>query len=67
MADISVALSNMRVPIHEFSGKDLKNGTSEIFVTISTQGKEHLETIIEKLSKNPKHYFGGAFRKVGNV
>ncbi len=51
VADISVALSNMRVPIHEFSGKDLKNGTSEIFITISTQGKEHLETIIEKLSK----------------
>ncbi len=51
VADVSVALSNMRVPIHEFNARELKNGNASITVTIGTQGKEHLDTIIQKLSK----------------
>ena len=37
----------------EISGRciELKNGNAAITVTVSTQGKEHLATIIQKLSK----------------
>ncbi|MDD6034046.1 MAG: bifunctional (p)ppGpp synthetase/guanosine-3',5'-bis(diphosphate) 3'-pyrophosphohydrolase, partial [Oscillospiraceae bacterium] len=41
LADVSVALSNMRVPIHEVNARELKNGNAAITVTVSTQGKEH--------------------------
>jgi len=51
VADVSVTLANMRVPIHEFNARELKNGDANIIVTVDTQGKEHLETIIQKLSK----------------
>ena len=51
LADVSVAFANMRVPIHEFNARELKNGNASILATIGTQGKEHLETIIQKLSK----------------
>lgn len=51
VADVSVALSNMRVPIHEFNARELKNKNASISVTVDTQGKEHLETIIQKLNK----------------
>ncbi len=52
-ADISLALANMRVPIHEISARQLKNGNAIIVATISTQGIEHLKNIIYKLGKIP--------------
>ena len=51
LADVSLAFANMRVPIHEFNARELKNGNASILATIGTQGKEHLDTIIQKLSK----------------
>ncbi|MBR6789745.1 MAG: bifunctional (p)ppGpp synthetase/guanosine-3',5'-bis(diphosphate) 3'-pyrophosphohydrolase [Oscillospiraceae bacterium] len=51
LADVSVTLANMRVPIHEVNARELKNGNAAITVTVGTQGKEHLATIIQKLSK----------------
>ena len=53
LADISVALANMRVPTHEFTARELKNGNINVLVTISTQGLEHLSSIIQKISKVP--------------
>ncbi|MGI5893432.1 MAG: RelA/SpoT family protein [Candidatus Merdivicinus sp.] len=53
LADISVALANMRVPVHEFNARELKNGNRNILATISTQGLEHLSNIIQKLNKVP--------------
>ena len=53
LADISVALANMRVPTHEFNARELKNGNINVLVTISTQGLEHLSNIIQKISKVP--------------
>ena len=53
LADISVALANMRVPTHEFNARELKNGNINVLVTISTQGLEHLSSIIQKISKVP--------------
>ncbi len=51
LADISAALANMRVPVHEFNARELKNGNLNIIITISTQGLEHLRSIIQKLGK----------------
>ena len=53
LADISVALANMRVPTHEFNARELKNGNINVLVTISTQGLEHLSNIIQRISKVP--------------
>ncbi len=50
-ADVALAIANMRVPLHEISARGLKNGNAEVLLTISTQGKEHLETICQKLGK----------------
>lgn len=50
-ADISMALANQRVPIHEISARQLKNGNAIVVATISTQGVEHLKNIIYKLGK----------------
>jgi guanosine-3',5'-bis(diphosphate) 3'-pyrophosphohydrolase len=49
--DISLALANLRVPIHEISGRQLKNGNASVVVTIGLQGTEHLKNIMQKLSK----------------
>lgn len=53
IADVTVALANMRVPIHEINGRTLKNGNAAIMVTVATQGVEHLKNIMYKLSKVP--------------
>lgn len=50
-ADVALAIANMRVPLHEISARGLKNGNAEVMLTISTQGKEHLLTICQKLGK----------------
>lgn len=52
-ADVSLAFANMRVPIHEISARQLKNGNAIVVATISTQGIEHLKNIIHKLEKIP--------------
>ncbi len=49
--DVTLAIANMHVPMHEIYARALKNGNAEITLTISTQGREHLETIMQKLSK----------------
>lgn len=53
LAEISLALANMRVPVHEFNARELKNGNRNILATISTQGLEHLNNIMLKLRKVP--------------
>lgn len=53
IADVTVALANMRVPIHEINGRTLKNGNAAIMVTVATQGVEHLKNIMYKLGKVP--------------
>ena len=53
LANINLALANMRVPLHEFNARELKNGNCNILATSSTQGLEHLSSIIQKLGKVP--------------
>lgn len=51
VADITIALSNMRIPINEINARRLKNGNAILVVTISLQGIEHLKNVMQKLSK----------------
>ncbi len=52
-ADVCLALSNLHVPIHEISARQLKNGNAIIVVTIALEGIEHLKNIMFKLNKLP--------------
>ena len=51
LADISVALANFRVPIHELNARELKNGNANIVATIGIGGIEQLKSIIQKVGK----------------
>ena len=51
LADLSRTLAEMHVPVSEISVKELKNGNSGIFVTISTAGVSQLNNIIGRIKK----------------
>jgi len=51
LADISLALANFRVPVHEVNARELKNGNANIVINIGIAGVEQLKNIIQKLSK----------------
>lgn len=53
LADISVALAEIRIPMHEASARELKNGNANVVVTISVAGIEQLRSVINRLSKIP--------------
>lgn len=51
LADISTALAEQHIPVSEIFLKELKNGNTSIFVTITTAGTTQLSGIIAKLKK----------------
>ena len=51
--DVTLTVANLHVPLHEIVARGLKNGNAEVQITISTQGREHLATIMQRLSKIP--------------
>lgn len=51
IADISLALTGMRVPMHAINAKATKDGNCQIYITISAEGTEHLDNIIGRLLK----------------
>lgn len=51
LADISVLMSNMHVMILEFNTRTFKDGRSTFYMTISVNGVEHLDNVMNKLSK----------------
>ena len=53
LADVSISLSNMRVPIHTLIAKELKDSQSSIQVTIGITGLDQLNSIITNLKKIP--------------
>jgi len=53
LAEISMALSNMHIPIHELNARQLKNGNANLVITISLNGLEHLQNVMQKLRKVP--------------
>lgn len=53
LADISVELSNIRIPMHEATARELKNGNASVMVTISVAGVNQLNNVIQRLKKVP--------------
>ena len=51
LADVSISLSNMRVPIHTLIAKELKDNRTSIQVTIGISDLEQLNSIIANLRK----------------
>ncbi len=49
--DVTLTVANLHVPLHEIVARGLKNGNAEVLITVSTQGREHLATIMQRLSK----------------
>ncbi len=64
MASISTALAEMRVPISAISTQSAKSGTTLLTLTISIKGRDHLNTIVERLKKNKDilQFIGGLDR-----
>lgn len=51
LADISTALAEIRIPMHEASARELKNGNANVMVTISIAGVEQLNGVMTRLKK----------------
>lgn len=51
IADVTVALSNMHLPIHELNARELKDGYVGIHVTIGISGREQLQNVMANLSR----------------
>ena len=51
LADITIAFSEMHIPIHEISAREMKNGNANIIVTIGIAGVQQLNNIIARIKK----------------
>ncbi len=51
IADVTVALSNMHLQIHELNARELKDGYVGIHVTIAISGREQLQNVMANLSR----------------
>lgn len=52
-ADILAVLVSFRVPLHEVTGRELKNANANVVATIDIQGVEQLSNIIKTIQKIP--------------
>lgn len=51
LMDVMNALYNMRVPVHSINARQVKSGNCIVVMTLSTEGVEHLKSIISRLEK----------------
>ena len=51
LADISIAIAGMRVPLHAVNARQTSSGNSVIDITISAEGVEHLKNICKRIEK----------------
>ncbi|MBQ3824383.1 MAG: bifunctional (p)ppGpp synthetase/guanosine-3',5'-bis(diphosphate) 3'-pyrophosphohydrolase, partial [Clostridia bacterium] len=51
VADVTAELANMHILINGLTAKELKDGTSIVIMNIDVQSAEHLQLIINKISK----------------
>ncbi len=51
LADVSMTLAESKIPIHEMSARELKNGNANIVLTIGIAGADQLNNIINRLKK----------------
>lgn len=53
LADVSMTLADLHIPVSDVAVRVLKNGNSNIFVTISTAGVSQLANIVSRIKKIP--------------
>lgn len=51
LADISTVLAEIRIPMHEASARELKNGNANVMVTIGIASVEQLNGVMSRLKK----------------
>ncbi|MBQ7121609.1 MAG: bifunctional (p)ppGpp synthetase/guanosine-3',5'-bis(diphosphate) 3'-pyrophosphohydrolase [Clostridia bacterium] len=51
LADVSSLLANMRIMINDISSRNTKDGRATIMVTVSVNGVEHLNSLVQKIDK----------------
>ena len=51
LADVSSLLANMRIMINDISTRNTKDGRAIVMVTVSVNGVEHLNTLVQKIDK----------------
>lgn len=51
LADVTIALANMRVAIHAINARELKGGNCQIVITVSIENLQHLQNIIGAMQK----------------
>ncbi|MBE6727132.1 MAG: bifunctional (p)ppGpp synthetase/guanosine-3',5'-bis(diphosphate) 3'-pyrophosphohydrolase [Ruminococcaceae bacterium] len=51
LVDVLTAVQGMRVPVHSISAKQAKSGNCVIVMSVSTEGVEHLRSIIARIEK----------------
>mgnify|MGYP002521689713 FL=1 len=51
LMDVMNTLYNMRVPVHSINARQVKSGNCIVVMTVSTEGVEHLKSIISRLEK----------------
>lgn len=51
LADVTIILAGVGVPVHNVNARQTKGGNSLINVTLSVQSAEHLRSIIQRLEK----------------
>ena len=53
IADITAAIAANRIPMHEMNMHRLKNGNTNLLITIEVAGVEQLANVISRLQKIP--------------
>lgn len=51
LADVSIAIAGMRIPLHTVNARQNQSGNAIIDISISAEGVEHLNNIIKRLEK----------------
>lgn len=51
LADVTIILAGLNVPVHNVNARQTKGGNSVITVTLSVQSAEHLRSIIQRIEK----------------
>ena len=51
VADVTMEIANMRLALHSVSAREVKDGNCVVIINISTEGVEHLNNIINRLSR----------------
>ena len=51
LADVTQQLFNMHVPIHTLNSRETKDGRAAINVSITINGRDHLQSVIDRMSR----------------